>query len=56
MKVRKHIALLAEDELLAALQHAASKSGRKLGPEAAFNLRKVFRIGPFAKAKKECRK
>lgn len=49
MKTRKHIALLADEELLAALKHAASKSGRKLGPEAVFSLRKFFHIGPFAK-------
>lgn len=49
MEKKKHIALLADLDLLTALRNAAAKSGRKLGPEAAYSLRKFYRIGPFAR-------
>ena len=47
----KYIAVPCDDELIKAVDASCVKSGLKRGPEVAMRLRKVFKIGPFAKAK-----
>lgn len=49
MARRKQVALMVDDELLGALRNSMAKSGRKMGPEAAWCLKRFFRIGPFAR-------
>lgn len=47
----KYIAVPCDEELLKAVDASCGKSGLKRGPEVALRLRKVYKIGPFAKAK-----
>lgn len=49
----KYIAIPADAELLGAIKESCKRSGLKLGPECAMRLRKVFRVGPFAREKKD---
>ena len=45
----KYIAVPCDEELLKAVDASCGKSGLKRGPEVALRLRKVYKIGPFAK-------
>lgn len=47
----KYVAVPCDAELFAALEASCRKSGRKLGPEVAFRLRRSFKIGPFVQKK-----
>lgn len=47
----RYVAVPCDDELYAALEASCRKSGRKLGPEVAFRLRRSLKIGPFVPKK-----
>lgn len=49
----KYIAVPVDAELLGAIKESCKRSGLKLGPECAMRLRKVFRVWPFAREKKD---
>ena len=45
-----YVAVPCEAELVAAIDAARAKTGMHRGPEVAQRLRRMFKIGPFAKA------
>lgn len=47
-----YISVPASDELFAAIEAAGKKKGVKVGPKAALDLERVYKVGRFAKVEK----